>query len=255
MSSIPPLLTQRVIQLDGTSNFRDIGGYKTKDGLTVRWGRLYRSASLDDLSLTDQKKLQELGIAESIDLRSHFERKKFAYGYPFLKTYECSINSQIMDVAIIALKNHEKLTAIQASDFMQNIYRDFVLEQQKHFARFLDLIIEQKHNTVFHCTAGKDRTGYACALVQGALGVHRDDILSDYLLTQQCYQVSLTRMSQDYSLPEDVMQILWGVKAEYLDQALNLIETEFGGLPHYLQNQLKLDNSKKNQLFEQFLRE
>lgn len=255
MSSISPLLQQRVIQLEGTSNFRDIGGYQARDGLMVRWGQLYRSASLDTLSLADQNKLQELGIADSIDLRSGFERKKFAYAYPFLKTYACSIDSQIMDVAIVALKNHQQLTAAQASDFMRHIYSDFVLKQQDHFAHFFDLIIEQKQNTVFHCTAGKDRTGYACAMVHGALGVHRDDILSDYLLTQQCYRVSLTSMSQDFHLPEDVMQILWGVKAEYLDQALSLIDTEFGGMARYLPEQLKLDSLKQKQLFERFLDE
>ncbi len=253
MSSISPLLQQRVIQLEGTSNFRDIGGYQARDGLRVRWGQLYRSASLDTLSLVDQKKLQELGVADSIDLRSGFEREKFAYAYPFLKAHACSIDSQIMDVAIVALKNHQQLTAVQASDFMRNIYRDFVLKQQEHFARFFDLVIKQKHSTVFHCTAGKDRTGYACAMVHGALGVHRDDILSDYLLTQQCYQVALTTMSQDYPLPEDIMQILWGVKAEYLEQALGLIDTEFGGMPRYLKYQLKLDRAKQNRLFEQFL--
>lgn len=168
MSSFSPRLSQRVISLEGTSNFRDIGGYQTKGGMGVRWGQLYRSASLDTLSLTDQKKLQELGVADSIDLRSGFERKKFAYAYPFLKTHACSIDSQITEVAFAALKNHQPLTVNQASEFMLSMYKDFVLTQQDHFARFFDLVIAQKHSTVFHCTAGKDRTGYACALLHSA---------------------------------------------------------------------------------------
>lgn len=114
-------------------------------------------------------------------------------------------------------------------------------------------MLAQPKSAVFHCTAGKDRTGYACALLHGALGVHRDDILSDYLLTQQCYQVALTPMSQHYSLREDVMQILWGVKAEYLELSLELIQTEFGSMERYLRYQLQLDSTKQQQLFERFL--
>ena len=60
-------------------------------------------------------------------------------------------------------------------------------------------------------------------------------------------------MSQDYPLPEDIMQIVWGVKAEYLEQALDSIDTEFGGMPRYLKYQLKLDRTKQNRLFERFL--
>ena len=127
MGSASTWLPQRIIELEGTSNFRDIGGYQARDGLMVRWGQLYRSASLDALSLMDQNKLQELGIADSIDLRSAFERKTFAYAYPFLTTHLCSIDAQIMDGAVAALKNHQQLTATQASDFMRNIYKDFVL--------------------------------------------------------------------------------------------------------------------------------
>lgn len=250
MSSLPQ---QRAIALEGTSNFRDIGGYRARDGLKVRWGKLYRSASLNGLSPTDQEKLQQLGVGDSIDLRSQFERKKFAYAYPFLKSHACSIDSQIMDVAIVALKNHQTLTVAQASDFMQSIYRDFVLHQQAHFSHFFDLVLAQKHSTVFHCTAGKDRTGYACAMVLGALGVHRDDILSDYLLTQTYYQAPVSSYALNFNLSEDVMQVLLGVKADYLDQALNLIDTDFWGMSCYLQHQLHLDSTKQQQLFERLL--
>src|SRR5690625_7213355 len=101
---------------------------------------------------------------------------------------------------------------------MHQMYRGFVLEQQDRFAQFFDLVIARQGAAVVHCTAGKDRTGFACAMLQAALGVHRDDILADYLLTQQCYQISLARTSEEYGLSEEIMQILWGVEAEYLDK-------------------------------------
>src|SRR5699024_4745708 len=241
-----------VIQLEGTSNFRDIGGYKNKEGLTLRWGQLYRSANLAGLSASEQNQLQELGVSESIDLRSQFEQQKSAYEYPFLNVYKCSIEPQVTDAVFTAITARQALTVDQTKDFMHQMYRGFVLEQQDRFAQFFDLVIARQGVAVVHCTAGKDRTGFdcamlqsalcvyctaskdrtgfACAMLQSALGVHRDDILADYLLTQQCYLVSLARTSQEYGLPEDIMQILWGVEAEYLDSALDLINTQFGSL-------------------------
>ncbi|HLR82683.1 MAG TPA: tyrosine-protein phosphatase [Paenalcaligenes sp.] len=253
MNSISALNEHRVIQLEGTSNFRDIGGYKNKEGLTLRWGQLYRSANLAGLSASDQNQLQELGVSESIDLRSQFEQQKSAYEYPFLNVYKCSIEPQVTDAVFTAITARQALTVDQTKDFMHQMYRGFVLEQQDRFAQFFDLVIARQGAAVVHCTAGKDRTGFACAMLQSALGVHRDDILADYLLTQQCYLVSLARTSQEYGLPEDIMQILWGVEAEYLDSALDLINTQFGSLTHYLEDQLQLNSTKQKELKEQFL--
>ena len=253
MNPISALNEHRVIQLEGTSNFRDIGGYKNKDGLTLRWGQLYRSANLAGLSTADQNQLQNLGVSESIDLRSQVEQRKSAYEYPFLNVYKCSIEPQVTDAVFDAISNRKALTVKQTKDFMHQMYRGFVLEHQDRFAQFLDLVITRQGAVVVHCTAGKDRTGFASAMLQAALGVHRDDILADYLLTQQCYQVSLARTSQEYGLPEDIMQILWGVEVEYLDSALDLIDTQFGGLTDYLQDQLQLNSNKQEQLRKQFL--
>lgn len=253
MNPIPALNEHRIIQLEGTSNFRDIGGYKNKDGLTLRWGQLYRSANLAGLSTADQNLLQSLGISESIDLRSQFEQHKSAYDYSFLNVHKCSIEPQVTDAVFDAISNRKALTEKQTKDFMHQMYRSFVLEQQERFAQFLDLVLSRQGPVVVHCTAGKDRTGFASAMLQAALGMHRDDILADYLLTQQCYQVSLACTSQDYGLPEDIMRILWGVEAEYLDNALDLIDTQFGGLTDYLQDQLQLNSDKQEQLRKQFL--
>ncbi len=253
MNPISAPTEHRVIQLEGTSNFRDIGGYKNTDGLTVRWGQLYRSANLAGLSVADQKQLQALGISESIDLRSQYEQYKSRYEYAFLNVHSCSIEPQVTDAVFEALKNREKITVKQTKDFMHQMYRGFVLEQQKRFAQFFDLLLTREAASIVHCTAGKDRTGFACAMLQAALGVHRDDILADYLLTQQCYQISLARTSEEYGLSEEIMQILWGVEAEYLDSALDLIDDQFGSVSRYLQDQLRLDTFKQQQLSEQFL--
>lgn len=246
------LFEHRVIKLEGTSNFRDIGGYKNTEGVPIRWGVLYRSANLSGLSSADQQSLQARGITNSIDLRSQYERQKSSYNYSFLNTHECSIDPQVTDSIMQAITRQEDISASRAQEFMSQMYQGFVFEQQERFAHFFDLLLANKEATVLHCTAGKDRTGFACAMLQSALEVHRDDILADYLLTQQCYQISQEEINQSYGLSKEIIKVLWGVEAEYLERALESIDREFGGIKPYLEKQLRLSSKKQELLFERF---
>lgn len=247
------LQQQRAVHLQGASNFRDIGGYRAHNGQTIRRGLLYRSAELSQLTAHDQHTLQTLKVVNSIDLRSHFECHHAGYDYSFLQVHLCSIEPQVTDSVVIALKQQQEVTADMAKKFMHEMYHGFVYEQQPRFSQFFDLILNLDEAIVFHCTAGKDRTGFACAMLHAALGVHRDDILADYLLTQHYYHIPIAEINTRFKLSEEVIHILWGVEAEYLERALALIDTEFGGMAQYLREQLQLTTDKHQRLMELFL--
>src|SRR5690606_39912242 len=100
---------------------------------------------------------------------------------------------------------------------MHEMYASFFTQYTDQFAGFFKLVLQAQSPLVVHCTAGKDRTGFACAMLLAALGVHDDDILVDYLLTQQCYKVELKPRE---GVDLQAMEVLWGVSSEYLEQAL-----------------------------------
>jgi protein-tyrosine phosphatase len=105
---------------------------------------------------------------------------------------------------------------------------------------------------VFHCTAGKDRTGFAAALLLEALGVPRDIILQDYLLTNDFYQIPTANPAD---LPPEVMNVLWRVQANFLDAAFEVVEADFGSVPRYLKEALGLDAQAQERLVALYLQD
>ena len=114
---------------------------------------------------------------------------------------------------------------------MCDTYRDFVHRHGPTFGRFLRHLLSHPTPVVFHCTAGKDRTGFAAALLLSALGVERDAIMQDYLLTNQRYRRS---PGMEGAGPAHVMDVLWQVQPAFLQAAFDAMERDYGGLSSYL---------------------
>lgn len=231
---------QRVISFNGVSNFRDIGGYRGAENGTVKWGQVYRSAHLCQLDEQDVVKLEELGIRCSIDLRGQLESERNAYAYDFLQRQECAIEPEVARLVNESVSKNGAITVNEAHEFMHQMYQSFSSTYVGQFSRFFKHVIQAPTPIVVHCTAGKDRTGFACAMLLSALGVQRDDILDDYLLTQQHYNVQLeSRKGVDLA----AMKVLWGVSVEYLASTLDDITREFGGVAPFLEKALGIDDA------------
>jgi protein tyrosine/serine phosphatase len=129
------------------------------------------------------------------------------------------------------------LTAADALDAMQTTYRDFVKVDSHRFAELFDHLLEKSDPLLFHCTAGKDRTGLAAALVLSALGVSEADIWKDYLLTNQLYKRNSTGAT---TLSPDVLKIVWEVQESFLKASLDEIHAQHGSLQNYLTGKLRL---------------
>lgn len=168
------------ISLQAASNFPDLGGYLTEGGQRVRLGLLYRADELSRLSATDQTRLTELGVRRVVDFRSEAERQKAADQLPAGIEY-ISPPITVEAAAVKDIQQHifaAHNTAAAMSDFMQSAYRDFIVSYTPQLQQFMQgLLNDQAYPQVFHCTAGKDRTGVAAALVLTAIGVPRATIL------------------------------------------------------------------------------
>jgi protein-tyrosine phosphatase len=227
-----PLHPDRVFPLQGVTNFRDLGGYAGADGRPVRWRRLFRSDHFGALTDADLAALAPLGIARSFDFRGVAERAATPYDWPGVVQHPLSIEPTVVQRMQDMTAAGRALTVPVVTDLMADLYRALVTEQSHRFAELFDQLLQADAPVVFHCTAGKDRTGVAAALILLALGVPRATVQQDYLLTNQHYRHPPLAHSET---PPEVLQVLWRVQDGFLDAALQTIDARPGGLDAYLQ--------------------
>jgi protein-tyrosine phosphatase len=238
--------------MENIYNFRDFGGYKSLDGSIIKKGMLYRCASLSKASKNDLKELAALGIRTICDLRSLQEKKKNPDRLPnnlAIKSIHIPIKATQNDEATFFEQFSslfaDKTRKINFFEYMEKLYREYVNEFKFEFSKILSLSADKENLPILiHCTAGKDRTGLACSLIQMALGVPIESVIQDYLLTndylrgfkkkklRQLKVFSLIGVSNQNFIP------LFDARTEYFQRAMDQIEYEFGTVENYIQDGL-----------------
>ena len=231
MTPVPSALLQ------GASNFRDVGGYRNAEGRHVRRGQVFRSDHLAGLTDDDRVRLQSLGIAHSLDFRGAAECAATPYAIPGVQRVALTIEPTVIARLQALVAQGVVPTTEETVDLMRETYRDFVNHNAATFGRFLKHLLEQPTPQVFHCTAGKDRTGFAAALLLSALGVDRPTIEHDYLLTNQLYKRDARMEGQGHP---HVMKVLWQVQPEFLHAAFEAVDAQHGGMRDYLHGAIGL---------------
>jgi len=186
---------RRLVPLNAVHNFRDLGGYPTGDGRTVGWGRLFRADGLYRLTADDLDVIDALGIRTVVDLRSGPEFEQ--HGRFPLERYPVAFHHlPIIDSTWMASEMPDvDDTEDGAIEFLTWAYGDMLAQGADRFAHaFGVLAVPGSAPAVFHCAAGKDRTGVLAALILGGLGVHHDTIVDDYALTE----AAMVRMRIDW---------------------------------------------------------
>ena len=238
-------MNNKLVDLDSTYNFRDFGGYKTKDGKRVKMGRLYRADSLSKLTDDDVKELERLKIRTIIDYRSDDER--YNNEDVFVPQAVVHVLDPIATIAQFAGSGTggedlslEALTEEKVIEYLSGENLKFVESARGRnvYASMLRLLLETKEGaSVQHCTAGKDRTGYGVALTLLLLGVSREDVIEDYLQTNVNLKnkpTALTALDEEDEALIKAMKLFEGVKEEYISGALDLIENKYGGAKRYV---------------------
>ena len=236
----------RKIVLDGTSNTRELGGYKTEDGRSLKWGVLYRSDKLSELTDADQEYLLQLGIKRVIDFRSSEEKQNEPDQLPStLKYIEMPIEA---DGAI-----RPKVEAILKGDLKEDVgailvetNKEFISDFSGVYKGFIESLIENQEPTLFHCTAGKDRAGFAAALVLLAVGVPEKIVIEDYMKTNKYTEETI----QDYinkinlyslgSVDAEILRPLLGVEERFIRAALDEIKQKYGSVENFIRDELKI---------------
>lgn len=240
----------RSLNLAGASNFRDLGGYAGEGGQPVRWRRLFRSDHLAALTAHDTMALADIGLTRALDFRGDAERAAQAYELPNVRYHALSIEPTVVQRAKEMALAGEQMTAPVAVRLMQDTYRAFVANNARQYAQLFEHLLENDAPLVFHCTAGKDRTGFAAALILMALGVSRPAVMQDYLLTNGLYRRPQSLVS---TAPEEVLNVIWQVQENFLDAALDAVDADFGGFERYLAQQLRVGDSERQRLRQLYL--
>jgi protein-tyrosine phosphatase len=246
MSDTPP----RHLNLAGASNFRDLGGYPGTGGRIVRWRQIFRSNHLGHLTEADVEALRPLGLKSAFDFRGTEERVAATCGLAEIAVHSLPIEPTVVAALRARLAEGLALSSADALDVMRDSYRNYVRYNTPSFRALFAHLLEDRAPLVIHCTAGKDRTGFACALILYALGVADEMIAEDYLLTNRFYRRDPGATSD---LPDDVKQVLGSVEGSFLAAAFEAISADYGGLEGYFSDGLGVGAGERVALQARYL--
>ena len=249
----------RRIAFEGIDNFRDFGDYAA-GGRRLKPGLLYRSGHHGAATAADLEKLATLGLAVIVDLRRTNERERMPTprwdGFP----------AQVIDNDLGQESLEEWAEFVMRSELTSQTFRQYMLDyydaapfQARHvdlYGRYFRALAETEGPVLVHCSAGKDRTGILCALTHHVAGVAEDDILADYLLTNDMDRIAkrlplmreMIRENTGKTVSDEALTTALRVEPEYLERAFAAMRQRHGSLDGYLDEALGLDGALRERV-------
>lgn len=249
-------------------NLRDVGGYKTRDGATIARGLAYRSDTFYPMTAEDDRKLLVLRLKNDYDLRTTAEAKAQPDQMPAGVRYHLlNVLADAKSAAPAELEAlmHEPKKANAAlgggkiEDLFNDAYREFITlpsAKQSYRTLFLSLADPGKLPAVFHCTTGKDRTGWAAAALLTLLGVPKETVMTDFMRTNEYTLPQFKPMIDDFVAgggDRDIAEAVFGVKPEYLEAAFDEMRKNYGTIEDYFAKALEIDAEGQKALSDRFL--
>jgi protein-tyrosine phosphatase len=242
--------------LEGAPNFRDIGGYVTVNGKHVRWGEVYRSNELSKLTGADAHRIATLHLMSVVDLRTEDERRSAPSVW-----LQAPINTYLSPKTTLAPAMNiilaDAATPEGAGAGITRFYAQMPDAYRDEYAAIFHGIAAGRLPMLVHCTAGKDRTGVAIAVLLSTLGVPREAVVEDYELTEKLVPARAASAQQPApiggatatlsplaQLPVESREALWRSDPAYISAALNSIEREYGSMDRYVERGLGVSESE-----------
>ena len=264
----------RRIPLEGVRNTRDLGGYRTKDGRSIKSCRCIRSGQLHDLTERDKEILtREYSLAVIVDFRTHAEKAEspdpeiqgVAYIHnPILEektlgiTKEKETDNDVVSMVLNGLGDGKE-AGVQ---YMKNIYGNLITNpfSVKQYSNLFKILLKQETGAVlWHCTAGKDRAGTGTALLLETLGVPREQIIADYLKVNEFLAEGINQSVKELvektgnvQLGEQ-LRMLFSVQEEYIQTIFEMIDKEYGGMERFMKEEMGLAGDFSDALKNKYL--
>jgi len=249
----------RVLHLPSGQNFRDVGSYTTRDGRRARWRHVFRSGYMSDITGEDAAQIHALGIDTIVDLRSNEERAdRPTRWHEGTETQLWTRDHGFSVGAIGELAGRQDLKPEHSRETMLDAYRKLPHEQIDSYRELFTRLATGRVPILFNCSAGKDRTGLASALLMKLLGASEEAIVEDYMLSNAAIDGLITYMTEtpkyqglikrmDCALP------MLRVEPEYLAKSLSTIETEHGSVERYFDEAMGIDPDMQAAIRENLL--
>lgn len=261
-AQLPPeqRAAHRLLNFEGIANFRDLGGYANEQGQQVKWGVLYRSGTFAHSSRADLQGLQQLQLATLVDFRSGGEKDEEPNQLPQPASFTV-IEIPTLDEGNKALVG-EVMERVESGNFdgfdpdqfMLEANRQFATEFTPQFRQFIHTVLDAGGKpVVWHCSAGKDRTGFASAILLRVLGVPQETVMHDYMESKQHAldarknQLLLLRVFKGEEAA-DKLAIMMGVEEAWLRAAFEEIDAQWGSFDNYVREGLQLSDGDIAQL-------
>lgn len=256
--------TLRKLPFQGSENFRDLGGYKTINGRAVKWGLIYRSDNLSELTPNDTLYLERLGLKRIVDFRSIKERE----AAPDRIAPDSPITIEPVPITIAAADREFIETQLKAGTLQMHELPDMLITANRELVEQYTLIYRAWIQSIlepnglpmlFHCTAGKDRTGFGAAIVLAALKVPMETIMADYMATNTYTADSINKtltivnLSSFFQADTEPLRSVLGVDKRFIKEAFKTIDKYYGSIDNYLEIGLGLTPAKQKQLQELLL--
>ncbi|MBL1219887.1 tyrosine-protein phosphatase [Chryseobacterium sp. L7] len=251
------------VEIKKVYNFRTVGNIKNSDGRVLKEGKFYRSGHLHKLKKKSFRELEKLGIKEVIDLRNSKEIADKPDQLPndmVYKKYSAfeDEGDQLTQAKKLVLKG--KVNGSDADKRMIDFYREYVTENPEVIRKIITEILESDQPVLYHCTAGKDRTGITTALILSILKFDKETIYNDYLLSNNYRQKLVHKRLKladnlHFLYPKmdvKVLEKLSWVEAGYLDAAFDEINKKYGSVDTYIQQVLGISEDKREEYIKKF---
>jgi protein-tyrosine phosphatase len=248
------LVRDRLVPFEGAHNFRDLGGYRSSFGGATRWGVLYRAAGLSEMTPADLADFDALGIRTVYDLRRDEEREVAPDPVPTV--HVCLMSHVLANVPMPdrgSLVDHD-----DGTQFMLQLYSGLLAHAGAEIGRLMrEVAGGESLPAVFHCTAGKDRTGIVAALILLAVGVDRETVLDDFELTnryvtRETHAAMYQRMIDHGMSPEAAAGMFAAARAS-MAAVFDELDRDYGGVERYLATHAGVDAGHLARLREQLL--
>ncbi|MEO0334404.1 MAG: tyrosine-protein phosphatase, partial [Bacteroidota bacterium] len=254
------MIAERRVYFEGTDNTRDLGGYRTSDSRTVRWGKLYRSGDLSDLKKSDWDYWQNIGINRVIDFREPGALQRKPDRLPTNQSLAVR-HLAVYDTGTTRKEYRRQLQ--QADPDVDNTESVLIKNNEIYVQQYTDtftlafqILLEQEQPLLYHCSAGKDRTGFMSAMILYTLGVPYETIMRDYLASNYYRSRRIrkrAKIAPFVGINSYAALPLLEVRPIYLETAFRTIEQQYGSLDAYIREGLGISDAERAQLKAKYL--
>ena len=251
-------ISNRHFTFNKVLNFRDLGGIRTSDGRQVRWGKIYRSGKFEKLKPQEFEAMKSLGIKTVVDLRTtgevHHEPDNIPadQGVNWIHIPISGITDEDLEQTKKEIRK-QSAAEFDGAGKMETVMERFADQGVGDFAKIFELLLnEDNSGLVYHCTAGKDRTGLLTALILSALGVPEEVIMQEYLLSNYYRYDKMERNARlgahILGIETEASRAIMDVRPNYLNAAYAAIKANYGSMDHYFKDGLGLSTEDLQKL-------